>query len=146
MNPINCPISAIPRYLVCTSVTLTVFAILNSKRRDTPPVDVMSTRAGKEGREECRHQTTVALIGDPFVNSESGAGVEEAAASLRKGSLCLEMHLRRILNCFSLTDNFRTLWCSPERDSCPTPSPALSSIPVIDGVRYVGQGGTIHKC
>lgn len=138
MNPINCLHSAIPRYLVCSLVTLTVLATLNSNRRDTPPVDGVGSRADEEQREECRHQTTVASFGDPFVKSVSGAGVEEAAASPRKGSLCLEMHLRRILNCFSLTDNFRTFWCSPERDSCPAPSLALSSIPVIDGVRYVG--------
>lgn len=132
MNPINYPLSAIPRYLVCSLVTLTVLATLNSNRRDTPPGDGVGSRAEEE------HQTTVASIGDPFVKSVSGTGAEEAAASSRKGSLCLEMHLRRILNCFSLTDNFRTIWCSPERDSCPAPSLALSSIPVIDGVRYVG--------
>lgn len=66
----------------------------------------------------------------PFAENRNLSNAAEEMPSMQP----IETQWDRILNCFSLTDNFRTLWRS---QPISTSSPSLTFIPIIDGIRYV---------
>lgn len=128
------------RYLVLTTLLLTVLAsgrVVNGKKEkrsdQKEPVKYHYPKSSATG--PGRKAVAGGVQNAAFAKGEQVEEDIAVAGSVVTRGGCrdpIEFHWQNILNCFSLTDNFRVVWASPKK---------ASSIPIIDGIRCVGGIG-----